>query len=365
MSASRCFVPPFCPNPTCPHHRACSRGWPWIRAGFFERLCHPHRVQRFQCRHCRRHFSEQTFSTTYWLRRADLLAPVFHQLVACSGFRQIARHFAVSPQTILTHSARLGRHCLLFHQLHRPQGPLAEPLTLDGFESFEHSPYHPTRFHVVVGKRSHYFYGFTDSELRRSGRISRAQRRRRAELESRLGRPDPRSTEIEVAAVLSIVAPRSQAIQLHSDQHSDYPRAIRRLGHLEVDHRTLSSRASRTPQNPLWPINLLDLLIRHCSSNHKRETIAQSKRRQSAVERLCLFQVWRNHVKWFSELRRDQTPAMRLGLEGRPRSIEEILAMRLFPSRIELPPRWAQYYWRKIPTRVFAHNREHRLRYAT
>jgi len=240
---------------------------------------------------------------------------------------------------------------------------VAEPLTLDGFESFEHSQFYPTRFHVVVGRRSHYFYGFTDSELRRSGRMTRRQRVRRAELERKHGCPDPRSTEREVATVLSIVAPRAQEIVLHSDEHSDYPRALRRLPHLTVHHRTISSRAARTPQNPLWPINLLDLLIRHSGANHKRETIAHSKRRQSAVERLFVFLVWRNHIKWFSERRRDETPAMRLGLESRRRSVSEILRERLFPTRVELPRRWREYYERKITTRVFPRNREHRLRY--
>jgi len=364
MSRSGVTAPPFCPNPACRYHRGSTAGWGWIRAGFYARRAVPCRIQRFQCRHCRRHFSAQTFSTTYWLRRPELLALVFHQLVSCAGFRQIARQHGVSPQTILTHAARLGRHALLYHQLHRPTGPLREPLTLDGFESFEHSQFHPTRFHVVVGKHSHYFYGFTDSELRRSGRMTRAQRHRRRELETRRGRPDPRSTEHEVATLLALLAPEPQALVLHSDEHPDYPRAVRRLPHLRVTHCTTRSRASRTPHNPLWPINLLDLLIRHCGANHKRETIAHSKRRQSAVERLLVFLVWRNHHKWFSERRRDETPAMRLGLETRRRSVEEILERRLFPSRVPLPMRWQAYYWRRIKTRALPHNREHRLRYA-
>jgi hypothetical protein len=38
-----------------------------------------------------------------------------------------------------------------------------------------------------------------------------------------------------------------------------------------------------TAQNPLFPVNLADLLLRHSSANHKRETIAFSKRRQGAM----------------------------------------------------------------------------------
>ena len=356
--------PPFCPNPGCGFHRA-PAGWRFVRAGFHPRRCPPHRVQRYRCCHCRRHFSDQTFRTTYWLKRPALLAAVFQGLVAGSAFRQLARSHEVAPHTIATHSARLGRHCLLFHERERPRGPATEPLVLDSFQSFEHSQYSPTLFHTLAGQDSHFVHGFTDSELRRSGRMTTRQKRRRAKLEARFGRPDPRSTEREVAALLRIVLPEPQSLTLHSDEHTDYPRALKRLPHLDVTHRTISSRAARTSRNPLFAINLLDLLIRHSGANHKRETIAFSKRRQSAAERLWVLLVWRNWLKWFSERRRTATPAMRAGLATRRLRASDLLAERLFVTRLGLPERWAKYFWRAVPTRRIARCAAHRLRYAT
>jgi hypothetical protein len=160
------------------------------------------------------------------------------------------------------------------------------------------------------------------------------------------------------------LAPQPQTLELHTDEHTDYPLALRHLPHLQVVHRTISSRASRTPSNPLWPINLLDMLIRHSGANHKRETVAHSKRRQSAADRLFVFKVWRNYHKWFSERRRDETPAMRLGLATRRTSISEILKQRLFPTRIEMPRRWQDYYWRRVPTRMYPRIQQHELKYA-
>jgi hypothetical protein len=311
-----------------------------------------------------RDFRSQTFAPTYWLKRPDLLIPTFHRLLGCSGFRQIAREFAVSPQTVLGLSARLGRHCLLTHLALAPKGPIPEPTALDSFEGFEFSQYYPTRFHLLAGRRSHFFYGFTDSEIRRSGRMTPAQRRRRAALERRLGRPDPRSTEREVAALLEIVAPDPQHLELHTDQHTDYPRAVARVAHLDVAHHTISSRAARTARNPLFEVNLLDLLLRHSGAHHKRETIAFSKRRQSAIERLWVFLVWRNYMKSFSERRRDASPAMRLGLLDHRLSAAKLLARRHFPSHAALPERWARYYWRQVPTRALPRLATHRLRYA-
>jgi len=356
-------VPPFCPNPGCRFHHGPRELWHFERNGFFSRLHAPHRVQRFRCCHCRRHFSTQTFAVTYWLKQPRLLPQVFHALLGCSAFRQIARRHRISPSTVLTHAARLGRHCLLFHQLHRPAA-LPEPVVLDGFQSFEFSQYFPTWFHVVVGAASHFFYGFTDSELRRSGRMTARQKRRRAALEARLGRPDPRSIERDVAHLLELLAPRPQTVTLHSDDHADYPRALRRLPHLDVTHHVTPGAAPRTPHNPLFPVNLLDLLIRHCGANHKRETIAFSKRRQSACDRLWSLLVWRNYLKSFSERRRDASPAMRLGLADRRLDLAEVLRHRLFPSQVALPERWRGYYRREIPTRCIPRPAAHRLRFA-
>jgi hypothetical protein len=365
MSTSGSFErPPFCPNEECAFHQAPTASWRWIRAGFFRADHSPRRIQRFRCVHCGRYFSAQTFRLGYWLRRPELLEPTFHDLVQCAGFRQIARQHHASPQTVARHAARLARHCQLFHEGLRPKGELREPQVLDGFQSFEYSPYHPTLYHLMLGKESHFWHGFTDTELRRSGRMSRAQKRRRAELERAFGRPDPRAAERDGATLVRIVAPEAQTIEVHSDEHPDYPRAFRRLPHLVIVHRTISSRAARTSRNPLFAVNLADALLRHCSANHKRETIAFSKRRQSAVGRMWVFLVWRNYHKWFSERHPGETPAMRLGVCTSRWGVTRILARRLFKSRIALPARWEEYYWGRTPTRRIRHPQTHRLKYA-
>jgi hypothetical protein len=301
---------------------------------------------------------------SYWLHRPELLVPVFHRLVSCSGFRQVAREFGCSPDTIRRLSGRIGRHALLFHQKNRPIGPLAEPLALDSLESFELSQYYPTSYHAAVGQRTHFFYGFTDSECRRRGTMTRGQKKRRDALEEEFGRPDPKSIELEVSGLLQIVAGKTETLELHTDEHSAYKRALKRLEGIEVDHRTISSRAARIPQNPLFPINLLDLLVRHNGANHKRETIAFSKRRASAAYRLFHFLVYRNWVQPFSERRKGATPAMRAGAATRRLKAEEVLGERLFPSREVLPARWDTYYRKALVTRALGRNTVHALKYA-
>lgn len=357
------FAPPHCPRSDCPFH-PCRPDWHWIRHGFFTRRAAPRRIQRFRCGHCGHTFSEQSFCTTYWLKRPDVLQPVAHRLLACSGYRQIAREARCSPSTVERHAERLGRHALLLLEEFRPPGPVCEPIVIDGFESFAWSQYFPLHLNLVVGARSHFAYAFTHSPLRRKGRMSARQKRRRARLEARHGRPDPRAIERGMAAALRLAARTPQVLVVRSDEHDDYPRAFRHLPAHTLVHERTSSRDARTPGNPLFPVNRLDLLLRHNSAHHKRETIAFAKRHQAVVWRAAWLLAWLNLTKVFSERHGGGTPAMRLGITDRPLPVGELLRRRRFPSLVRLPEPWASYYRGQVRTPPIANETEHRLRLA-
>ena len=346
------FTPPHCPNPRCRFHQN-PQGWRYIHFGSYARQSPPRCVQRYRCSHCRRTFGSQTFAPTYWLKRPRALPRVYEGLVACAGYRQLARALGVSPTCVQHHAMRLGRQALLFLQDQRPRSAPAEPLVADGFETFEHSQYFPFHVNLAVGARSHFLYAFTEAELRRKGRMTPGQKERRESLEQRYGRPDPRALEVAMAELLALTAPPGAQLTLRTDEHHAYPRALRRLTDtIRVEHRVTNSRQARTTGNPLFPVNRMDLLIRHGGANHKRETIAFSKRRQSAIERIAVFAVWVNFQKSRSEKRRDETPAQALGLVDHRLSSGEIFATRRFPSRTELPEPWRRYYERRLPTRA-------------
>ena len=353
-------APPFCPNPDCDSH-ATPGTWRFRKKGFYERKCTPRRIQRYVCSSCRRNFSSQTFSTTYWLKRPHHLGPLFHRLVGCSALRQIAREFGMSHSSVQRQTERLGRHCLLFLEEHRPAP--SEPLVLDGFRTFEHGQYWPFDLNLLVGA-SHYVYGFNDAELRRSGTMRPGQRTRRAELEAVFGRPDPVATRRAVEELVRRVVPAGAEVVIESDEHAAYPQAMARLKDRLIHHRTTSSKQSRTPRNPLFPANLADLLLRHSSANHKRETIAFSKRRQGALYRAAIFSVWRNFMKSRSENRCDEPPGVLLGVIPARRSAGQVLAARRFPWRQALGPWLERCYFGRIPTRRIEGCRSHTLRYA-
>ena len=345
-----------------------------VRDSFYRRASDGELFQRFRCRHCGRRFSARTFQADYWLRRRDVFLDVVRLSAEGPCLRQIARLLGISHTTVMRHIARAGRHCLLFHRRMLAGCPIPDTIVIDGFESFEFSQYFPFHANLAVDADSWLIRHFTDSPLRRKGRMTPEQRSRRQWLETHLGRPNPKAVEEGTLELLQIVlsrpAPGKTAdLLIHSDDHPAYRRAMQRLTELpdlpRLRHQVTLSTVRRTTSNPLFPVNLADLLIRHAQANHRRETIAFSKRRQAALERLAVFTVWRNAIKSRREKVPGETAAMAAGVASRPLEWEDVFASRAIPRREELPGSWWSYYWGRVRTAVFgANQREHRLKYA-
>lgn len=357
------WLPPFCPNQDCPFHGRSAAGWRFKRAGTYRRQAAPRCIRRFRCLHCGRYFSTQTFSVTYWLRRPHLLPEVFRQTTSCAANRQIAHNLGVAPDTVDRMVGRLGRHCLLLHQELWGGRPPSSPVAIDGFETFEWSQYYPFHVNVAVEVESGFFSAFTDSELRRRGRMTAWQKRRRRQLEERHGRPDPAAIRLGVSKLLAIALGDAAHAVVRSDDHPAYRDPIRRA-RCTIRHEVTSSRARRDGNNALCEVNFLDSWLRHSSANHKRETIAWSKRRQRALERVAISLVDRNYVRSRIKKRGGPTPAMIRGIADHRLAVTEVLGYRRFATRLALPRAWEEYYRGSVRTRALAVNRTHTLKYA-
>ena len=357
------WVPPHCPSTNCKYHCDLQSDWPWKRAGSYRRQAHPQRIRRFRCLHCGVTFSSQSFSTTYWLKKPHIIQQLMTKVVGGMCNSQIANDLSTSPATIDRQIYRLGRHCQLFHLEKMATRPRFSEIVIDSFVSFEHSQYHPYHVHLAVDRASAFIPFFTDSEVRRSGRMTPEQKAKREALELARGRPDPQAVRKDVHELLRYVSRGTTEMTVHSDEHQAYPRAMRDLA-CRFRHIVTSSRAHRDRWNRLFEINLLDLLIRHAGADHKRETIAYAKRRQAGVWRLMIFVVWRNYVRPKRVRRCRATPAMLVGLCGRRLTVREVVGRRLFWAQVGLEGRWRQYYWGEVETRALKVNRRHELRYA-
>ena len=357
------WVPPHCPNPLCRYHQPQPGPWPFRRHGFYQRQAQPCRIRRYQCLACRRAFSNQTFSSTYWLKRPGLLAKIYNHTVGGMANRQLARPKRCAPATVDRQLGRLGRHCILFQRRALAKAPPFVDIAIDGIACFEFSQFFPFEHLNAVDCASSLIIHFNDAPLRRSGRMTARQKQRRRELEALYGRPDPSAVENAVRELLQTALQRTACAVVRSDEHRAYERALRGAP-CTVQHRRTSSRRRRDRRNELFEINALDMFLRHSSANHRRETIAFSKRRQESAYRLAIFAVWKNFEKRRWEKRCRQTPAMLHGIAARVLTSDDILEQRLFPGHYALPASWDRYYWRQVQTPALGHNGGHALKYA-
>ena len=277
---------------------------------------------------------------------------------------QIARVLGCAPSTVDRKLDRLGRHSLLYLQLLLQAGKPAEEIVYDGLETFEFSQYLPWHLNIAVEKSTDYILGFNESELRRKGSMTDQQKEKRKQLEAVHGRPDPRAIEKSTTAIFENLIDSQPHVTVYTDEHLQYVKPLRNYGD-QVTHIKTSSKKHRGHHNNLFAVNRWDMMLRHSSKNHTRETIAFSKRRQSGIYRAAIFSAYMNFMMDRRQRgARGLTPAMARGVVDRKLSYADIFACRLFVSHLELPTQWRKYYFRETETRCLPRNKGHTLKYA-
>lgn len=332
------------------------------------------RIPRFRCSCCRRTFSTQTFSLTYYHKRPELLRHVAAGLVAGSALRQIARSLECSLATVARISAHLGRHAILLHAkaLESIRGKLSETIVFDHFETFEFTQDYPFGVGTAVGARSWFVYGLDPAPHGRVGKTSPHQKKRLRSRPKRaaLGRYD--GSVRRTLRLLLDLAPENERLTIVADAHPDYARVLRQHSERHRVELRVFPNVPRGPKgsqrpaaavardNAMFPVDLLHKILRHSLAHHRRETIAFSRRLNAAMERFCLTAIWRNFVKRRSERQpRSPTPATTLGLTNSPWTWKRVLSKRLFHDRSWLHEPWPTLYRRGWDTPLLTSNARH------
>jgi len=178
------FTPDFCPNQHCRYHFKGPEGRRWYyRSGYYSTKAFG-QVQRYRCRRCGFHFSQQTFHLDYHVKKPVSYRQVFEGITGGGGLRGIGRCLQISHQGIANRIGRLARQGLAIQAILCAELVLQENLAADGFESFVSDQYMPNNIHLLVGADSQFLYSFDYAHLRRKGRMSerqKAERQRREE----------------------------------------------------------------------------------------------------------------------------------------------------------------------------------------
>ncbi len=320
------FEPPRCPRPACAYH-ARPVGRFYLRKGFYHPRCRSHPVARFRCRGCGGGFSRQTFRADYRHKKPHINARFLDLMVACVGQRQAARVLRVARRTVERRFVWLARHAAHYHR-NRLQGVvLRGPFQLDEMESFELNRFQPVTVPVLIDRKTMFIVATAVGPLRRKGRLSPAQRRRRAQHEEQHGRRPSGSARAVRWVMQRLAAVAPAHVVLESDRKVLYGALARRVVGPGVVWRAHDATVRRDRANPLFPINHTNARLRHFLARLRRRTWCVSKKRQGLQRHLDIAALWVNYGRGITNRTRT-TPAQALGLLATTRRPEQLVDWR-------------------------------------
>jgi transposase-like protein len=275
-------------KPRCPH---CNTLSPRL-FGSFTRKSDSKKLRRWQCKKCFRTFSDATFSTCYRQHKRRVNSTLMKLLSSGVSQRRSAIILGITRKTVsrklkfLALKAR-GQHKLYLQRLdHRA----LSVLQLDDLITIEHTKLKPLSLTVLVSKTTRSIIGAKVSTIPAFGRLASLSRKkygkRKSEHEEKLH---------HLLEELRSLLPTCGKIE--TDQHKNYPRAIKR--HLpEWDHSTFkSSRGSVAGQgelklkgfDPLFTVNHTLAMLRANINRLFRRTWNTTKCPKSLADHVWLF----------------------------------------------------------------------------
>jgi transposase-like protein len=300
---------PFCPNQNCHYHHVPEGSYTaFSPIGFYTTKIRGV-IPRFICRGCGKTFSTQTFSLTYYLKKAGGFEAIESRLSNGESIRAIGRILGRSCASVSNRIGRMARNCTAMHEAITQTGHECESLAADGFESYCVSQYFPNNIHLLAGRVSDFVYRYDHAGMRRKGRMTKIQRSNRDLLDTKVRFPK-KSIEKSFGRVIDEVTKifpyydKMNPIELWTDEKKEYWRALTKgTGYAANEHkkgfiqyRTISSKAARTKNNPLWVVNYLDREIRKDLKEHVRETVCWGRNVNNQMERMTVY-LWQHNYK--------------------------------------------------------------------
>ena len=177
-------APSFCPNHLCRYHFKAPTDVRWFKGkGFYWSQVRNRLMHRYFCFGCQKSFSEMAFHIDYYAKKQLSYHELLKKLKSGSSIRDMARDFRVTTETIQNKISRLARQAMGLHGRLTAGLELKEELAADGFESYCVSQYYPNNIHLLAGRDSQFLYHANYVTIRRKGRMTEEQKKKRRKLE--------------------------------------------------------------------------------------------------------------------------------------------------------------------------------------
>ena len=205
-----------------------------IKRGFYTRPTDKKRLQRFNCKTCRRRFSEQYWTIDYRYRRRKINQGMFRALAKGNSQRTCALLFDVNRKTIARRVLRYGRICESNMEVYRNSRDKACEVYFDELETFEHTKLKPLTVPVAVEKATRKVLALSIGTIAAKGHLAALSRKKYGK------RSCERSKVLdELMQKLTQVCPLNTVFTTDKSQH--YPPKIKQF-FPQATHKTTKGR---------------------------------------------------------------------------------------------------------------------------
>jgi hypothetical protein len=295
-------------------------------------------VQRYQCKRCKKTFSQQTFRVDRGLHRPSLDRQVFMGLVSKVSQRQMTRDHHCGRGSIARRMKRYGEHCRAFHQLalRKRERALAWEghFQLDELETYETDRrLKPVTVPLLVHMPSRCVLHTAVGMLPARKPLSPRKQKQLERIEAEDGKKRTSESHAKVSEcfeVLKTILPTEGPVLVGTDEKPTYGAILKEKFGERLVHQRTHSKEPRTFMNPLFLVNHTFAMLRDGLGRLVRRNWGATKERQKLGWHLWLYIGWRNYVRPITNKRPHETAGMVAGLI--PRMLEpcELLQWRIF-----------------------------------
>jgi len=271
-----------------------------VRNGFFHRSSDSRRVQRLRCKDCALEFSAATFSLAYRQKKRRINSMLRQLLVSTGSQRRAAILLNVNRKTVarrlpmLAEQSRQSLQRLIDH--HFGTHPCTD-VQFDDLITIEHTKCKPVALGVVVAAGKRIILGVDAASAPATGPLAAIAR-------AKYGHRADNTRTMRNALLEGLVPYIDPAARFSTDEHRDYPAAIKR--HFpDATHIAHPSKRARTAGqgelkavgfDPLWDINHTLAMLRANVNRLIRRTWCTTKRIDRLVDHVTIYADFHNRV---------------------------------------------------------------------
>ena len=321
---------PGCPNQKCPNFSRPKKEL-LVKNGTYFCLRISQKVQRYLCMLCRRTTSHQREKLSFRDKYKGINQRIFEGKINGTSNRASGRLLNINEKTVRRRLKKMHLWALRWASYQQRHLKIKESIVYDGFETFAKSQFHPCHINTAVGSGSHFIYDFNLTRLNRKGRMTEKQKEKRQEIYDKGGKQNPKLLELMTKNLFERLSSRVEGrANLCTDEHPAYQRALRKTkGREKFIHRRVHSKEKRDIHNILFPVNCLDMQLRHFLASVKRETIAFMKTHRCTLQDAGLFYLHKNYMRPIFIKKKDRvesriSPAMWLNVKKKIMQFRDI-----------------------------------------